>query len=201
MMRATTLLAMTALATIAMPAIAQAQVTARADGAEARQGDATVRVVALTDSILRVRIARGGTMPEDASWAVDKDTRAQHVAVTPAADGFATRAMRVRFLADGRLRVEDLAGTLISEDVAPIAFDGKAFTLKKAMPQAEHYFGMGDKTGGLDRRGKSFVHWNTDAYGFGSGDDPIYKSIPFFIGVGGAGGSYGLFLEIGRAHV
>ncbi len=198
-MRANLLLAMTALATMTVPAAATAQtaaaVTVRTDGAEARQGDAIVRVVALTDAILRIRIGRDGAMPEDASWAVDKATRAQKVAVTPAADGFTTRTMRVRFLADGRLRVEDLAGNVISEDATPATFDGTAFTLKKTMPQAEHYFGMGDKTGGLDRRGKTFVHWNTDAFGFTSAEDPIYKSIPFFIGVGGAGGSYGVFLD------
>lgn len=198
-MRATMLLALTALATATVPSLASAQaapaVTARSDGAEIATAGATIRVVALTDSILRIRVGRGGAMPEDASWAVDAKTRAQHVAVTPAADGFATKALRVRFLADGRLRVEDLAGNLISEDAAPVAIDGKGFALAKTMPQAEHYFGMGDKTGGLDRRGKSFVDWNTDAFGFGSGDDPIYKSIPFFIGVGGAGGSYGLFLD------
>ena len=192
-MRATTLLAMTALASVAAPALAQ--VSPRPDGAEVRQGVATVRVVALTDSILRIRVGRDGTMPEDASWAVDATTRGRHVAVIPAADGFATKALRVRFAADGRLRVEDLAGKLISEDAAPVRLDGTAFTLAKTMPQAEHYFGLGDKTGGLDRRGKSYVDWNTDAFGFGSGDDPIYKSIPFFLGVGGAGGSYGIFLD------
>lgn len=193
-MRAATLLGMTALATLSAPAFAQ-MVTARPDGVDVAQAGATIRVVALTDSILRIRIGRDGAMPEDASWAVDPATRAQHVAVTPAADGFVTKALRVRFAADGAMRVEDLAGHVISADAAPAKLDGKAFTLAKTMPQAEHYFGMGDKTGGLDRRGKSFVHWNTDAFGFGVGDDPIYKSIPFFIGVGGAGGSYGLFLD------
>ena len=73
--------------------------------------------------------------------------------------------------------------------------DGRAFTLRKQLPLSTHIFGLGDKTGGLDRRGKAFVDWNTDAYGFSSADDPIYKSIPFFLAVGGEGGSYGLFLD------
>ncbi len=203
MMRATMLLAMTALATTgtAVPASAQAQsvasgtVVARADGADMQRGDVVIRAVALADSILRIRIMRPDGMNEDASWAVDRKTRDARVPVTAAADGFATKALRLRFASDGRVIVEDLAGNVVSADAAPASFDGKAFTLKKAMPQGEHYFGMGDKTGGLDRRGKSFVNWNTDAFGFTSADDPIYKSIPFFIGVGGAGGSYGLFLD------
>ena len=55
---------------------------------------------------------------------------------------------------------------------------------------------MGDKTGPLDRRGYTFINWNTDAFGFTPSSDPIYKSIPFFIGSRQrAGGSYGLFLD------
>jgi alpha-glucosidase len=173
----------------AAPAAASSASSASAaasSGIEVRHGQLTTRVVALTDDILRVTVAPGGAYPEDASWAVPAAVRAGRAHVTPMPNGFATRTLRVE-LQDGRLVVHDLAGKLVSADAAPAAFDGHAFTLKKQLPQAEHYFGMGDKTGGLDRRGKSFVDWNTDAYGFGPGDDPIYKSIPFFIGVGGDG--------------
>lgn len=170
-------------------------ITARPEGMEVRAGATVLRVAALTDDILRVRVARDGRFPEDASWAVPAEMRARHVTVTPAADGFATRTLRVR-LTGGKLVVEDLAGKVISADaIDPVQLDGRGFTLRKAMPQSEHYFGLGDKTGGLDRRGKSFVDWNTDAFGFSSSDDPIYKSIPFFIGVGGQGGSYGILLD------
>ena len=112
-------------------------------------------------------------------------------------DGFATAAIRVRIDgATGRMTIEDPAGKVITADGAdPFRIEGNRFTLKKILPQTEHIFGMGDKTGGIDRRGYSFVDWNTDAYGFSSSADPIYKSIPFFIGVGGDGGSYGLFLD------
>ena len=48
----------------------QGTIAARNDGIEVRRGDTVMRVTALTDDILRVRIARGGTFPEDASWAV-----------------------------------------------------------------------------------------------------------------------------------
>jgi alpha-glucosidase len=165
------------------------------DGMEIRQGSLRIRVLALSDDILRVTMAPGGALPEDASWAVPADVRARRVRVQAGPAGFATRALRVA-VEDGRLVVSDLAGKPISADALdPVKLDGHAFTLRKQMPQAEHYYGLGDKTGGLDRRGKSFVDWNTDAYGFSSADDPIYKSIPFFIGVGGAGGSYGIFLD------
>jgi len=167
----------------------------RPDGIELRTPALAMRVTALTDTILRVRIGRGGRFDEDASWAVPAAVRAGHVAVAATADGFATAALRVR-LAGGRLIVEDKAGKLVAADAAdPVKLDGRAFTLRKQLPLAAHIFGLGDKTGGLDRRGKSFVDWNTDAFGFSPADDPIYKSIPFFIAVGGEGGSYGIFLD------
>ncbi len=37
-----------------------------------------------------------------------------------------------------------------------------------------HYFGLGDKTGPLDRRGEAFALWNSDAGGFGESTDPLY---------------------------
>lgn len=184
--RAALALCLTLLA--ASAAFAQAEVT---------NGNVTVRVSALTDSILRVRIAHGEHFPEDSSWAVSAAARAQHSATIPAANGFDTATLKVRIdPATLRLTVTDLAGkTIVADDADPIKLDGHAFTLRKAMPLGEHYYGLGDKTGPYDRRGASYVDWNTDAYGFGTATDPIYKSIPFFLSVGGEGGAYGIFLD------
>jgi alpha-glucosidase len=180
----------------AAPVQAQpASIAVQDSGMDVRQGGLRIRVLALTDDVLRVTMGAAGTLPEDASWAVPADVRARRVHVQASPTGFATRTLRVD-VRDGRLVVSDLSGKVVSADaVDPVKLDGHAFTLRKQLPQAEHYFGLGDKTGGLDRRGKSFVDWNTDAFGFGSADDPIYKSVPFFIGVGGDGGSYGVFLD------
>ena len=185
------------LSAVAVAAPAAAQVSPVAGGVEVRNAVATMQVVALTPETLRIRVARDGRFAEDASWAVDSETRRLRAAVKPGADGFSTSALRVKVDPQTlALTVTDRAGkVIVADDAQPVAFDGRGFTLKKAMPQAEHYYGLGDKTGPLDRRGGSFVDWNTDAYGFGVGTDPIYKSIPFFVATGGAGGSYGLFLD------
>ena len=168
------------------------------DGVSVRSGMVLLAVTAITDEILRVRIGRDGKLPEDASWAVLPQMRKGHAAVTPLKDGFATRSLTV--IVDPttlKMTVGDESGKLIVADSDdPISVDGMAFVLRKALQASEHIFGLGDKTGGtLDRRGKSYVDWNTDAYGFDSSTDPIYKSIPFFISSGGPGGAYGLFLD------
>lgn len=182
-------------ATAAHATAPAAALSAQRDGVEVTAGALKMRLTALADGLVRVRIARDGAYPEDASWAVLPEQRKARAKVTPTADGFTTASLRVRIGAGGAITFETLDGKIISADAAPVAIDGKSFTLRKTLPITEHFYGLGDKTGGLDRRGKEFVDWNTDAFGFTSADDPIYKSIPFFLSTGAPGGSYGILLD------
>jgi alpha-glucosidase len=168
-----------------------------ANGIEAANGSARTRVTALTDSIVRVRVARGGNFGEDASWAVPAPVRRGSVRVSATADGFRTNAITVHLdRATLQLTLTDAAGRTISADLPePLRFDGDGFTFRKALPIGEHIYGMGDKTGILDRRGYTFTNWNSDTFGYTPSTDPIYKSIPFFIGMNDDGASYGLFLD------
>jgi len=180
------------------PILSSASSTAHlSNGIEASNGAIRIRVTALTDSVVRVRIARSGTFGEDASWAIPAAARHRSVAVVTTPDGFRTKAIAVHLDPETlQLSVTDLSGRTISADQpAPMRFDGNGFTLRKAMPLTEHYFGMGDKTGVLDRRGYTLTNWNSDTFGYTPSTDPIYKSIPFFIATGGPGGSFGIFLD------
>src|SRR5580692_1534551 len=181
---------------------AAADIIVRGDGADIRSGSWLMSVTALTDDILRVRAAAAGELPEDASWAVPGEMRGRsvHVTVKQNADGVdlktATLAVRIE-RSPLRLVVSDLAGHVISADDptrALEAVDG-GFLLRKELTQNEHVFGLGDKTGPLDRRGQAFTLWNDDSYRFQESTDPIYKSIPFFVAAGGPGGSYGILLD------
>ena len=96
--------------------------------------------------------------------------------------GFRTSVLRV--VVDRktlRMTILDHAGNVLNEDARRAQFDGGAFRVYKTMPVDEHYFGLGDKTGPLDRRNQAFSLWNTDAYRFQESTDPIYKAIPFFM--------------------
>jgi alpha-glucosidase len=143
-------------------------------------------VIALRDDVLRVRAAAGHALPEDASWAVAPEVRHSSVVVeredTAQMIGFRTRALHISISRnDLRLIIRDEQGKIVQEDAAPLRFEASAFRVVKSMPADEHYFGLGDKTGPLDRRNHAFTMWNTDAYRFQESTDPIYKSIPFFM--------------------
>ncbi|HEY4968921.1 MAG TPA: hypothetical protein VII35_03390, partial [Steroidobacteraceae bacterium] len=179
-----------------------ADIIIRSDGADIRSGSWFMRVTALTDDILRVRAGAVGDLPEDASWAVPGEMRGRsvHVTVKQDAEGidFQTAALAVRIERSPlRLIVSDLAGHVISADTPARALEvvDSGFLLRKELTEKEHIFGLGDKTGPLDRRGQAFTLWNTDAYRFQESTDPLYKSIPFFISAGGPGGSYGILLD------
>ncbi len=169
------------------------------DGIEIQAGSAILRITALRDDIIRVRIAPGA-LPEDASWAVLPAARTKSIDVQPVQDdasvGFHTAALDVRVERNPlRLVIRDLAGNVISADAVgrPVRFQLGGFTISKQMPGGESYFGLGDKAGAFDRRDQAFTLWNTDI-GPQESTDPLYKAIPFFLGISGTR-AYGLFLD------
>ncbi|HEX4155876.1 MAG TPA: glycoside hydrolase family 31 protein [Acidobacteriaceae bacterium] len=175
------------------------QVKPLANGVELRTETVVAEVLALRDDVLRVRVSPTGQLPEDASWAALPSARHAAAAVTiennANAVGFKTKAVQVEISrSDLSITVRDRSGRIIQEDARPVCFQGNAFRIFKRMPADEHYFGLGDKTGPLDRRGEAFDLWNTDAYRFQESTDPIYKSIPFFITFR-EGTAAGIFLD------
>jgi alpha-glucosidase len=172
------------------------------NGIEVRQGSNTVlQVLALRDDILRIRESLNGQLPEDASWAVPSSMRHETSGIVSESShdaiGFRTKSLRVVIdRTTLRLSITDLEGHVLQEDAAgwPIESHGSRFRVFKNMPDDEHYFGLGDKAGPLDRRGQSFRLWNTDAFQFQESTDPIYKSIPFFLAMRG-GRSVGVLFD------
>ena len=169
------------------------------DGLEVQVGPAIMRITALRDDIIRVRIAPEA-LPEDASWAVLPEARSKSVNVQPidegSSAGFRTAALEVRVEKNpARIVIRDLVGNIISADAPgrPVTFRMGGFSVHKQMLGGDHIFGLGDKTGAFDRGGQAYTLWNTDV-GPQESVDPLYKSIPFFLAIHETR-SYGIFLD------
>ena len=90
---------------------------------------------------------------------------------------------------------QTLDGKIINEDDAlGTSWIGEQVTTYKKLQPNERFIGLGEKTGNLDRRGSAYQNWNTDAYAYHSGTDPLYASIPFYIGIHN-GLCYGIFFD------
>jgi alpha-glucosidase len=171
------------------------------NGIEIKSGAAAVRITALRDDILRIQVSRDGIFPADHSWAILPEMLVLKPQVTSVAGknaGFKTALLQV--VVDSsplRISVLDKTGRVLSSDYAarPVTFYGEQFKAYKSLPTDERIFGLGDKSGGLDRRNRSFQMWNTDAYGWEESTDPLYKALPFFLSLSKDGTSYGTFLD------
>lgn len=78
-----------------------------------------------------------------------------------------------------------------------IMFDPKAgmfVAASKKLGFDEHFYGLGEKASRLDKRRSSFINWNSDTPGYAEGRDPIYQTIPFYIGLE-RGVAYGIFFD------
>lgn len=64
----------------------------------------------------------------------------------------------------------------------------------KQLQKDERFIGLGEKTGNLDRRGSAYENWNTDNPRYGPNDDPLYVTIPFYMGLH-SGLVYGIFMD------
>ena len=169
------------------------------DGVELTAGKVKVRVTVFREGIFRVRVAPDGTFPKDFSWAVIKppEPPAFKVEENPkeiriVAGPVVASVQRTPLL----ISFTDAAGNvyLADEPSLPMAWNGKRVHTWKKMPPDEHYYGLGDKAGPMNRRNRSFTNWNTDEFGWQESSDPLYKTIPFFIGLR-KGVAYGVFFD------
>ncbi|NDV68533.1 glycoside hydrolase family 31 protein [Dysgonomonas sp. 25] len=69
--------------------------------------------------------------------------------------------------------------------------DATAVKAHKVLRSDEQFFGLGEKTGPLNRRGRSYKMWNSDRPCYSVTEDPLAKSIPFFM----SSYRYGIFLD------
>jgi len=179
------------------------RVDRRPDGVIVRSGPARLQVSVHADGVFRVRLAPDGRLDGDASWAVVQDAQSTNVTIDDTRDAIRVRGDGVTAIVHrSPLRVDfvdDEGRPLLADEASlPMAWlpgeHGTRVRVWKSMPADEHYYGLGDKAGPLDRRGRAFAMWNSESYGWQGTSDPLYKSIPFFIGLRG-GVAYGVFFD------
>lgn len=161
---------------------------------------ATVVVSVLAPDLIRVRAVPGRSLPADHSYAVIKtDWPASKVNVSSDRNSYSIRTeqLEVRVqLAPFRIAFYDAQGQLLSKDAdnLGISWDGPRVRIWKSQPADEHYYGFGEKSTPLDKRGRSLVMWNWDPEGFDASSEPLYQSVPFFIALR-KGRAYGTFFD------
>jgi alpha-glucosidase len=169
------------------------------DGVELTAGSAKVLITAFRNGIFRVRLSPNGKFAKDYSWAVIESPDPPPVKVEESqqevriiAGNISATVHKSPLLID----FSDASGNVLlaDEPALPMAWNGRRVHVWKKMPPDENYYGLGDKAGPMNRRNRSFTNWNTDEFGWQESSDPLYKTIPFFIGLR-KGVAYGVFFD------
>jgi alpha-glucosidase len=166
------------------------------------QDQSQVRIDLLAPDLVRVRAAYGTTIPEaNPSWAIAKtswDVPRWKLAETKEALEISTDELVVVVHRNPLLIdfVDAKTGHVINADHKPMMHDAgsQAIAATKKLGFDEHFYGLGEKAARLDKRRGQFTMWNTDAFGYKEGTDPLYQSIPFYIGWE-HGDAYGIFYD------
>ncbi|HLL73049.1 MAG TPA: glycoside hydrolase family 31 protein [Pyrinomonadaceae bacterium] len=165
---------------------------------------ARVQVSFFDLDVVRVRLAPRGVFERDysyAKWSRDRKTVAAVIKETRANVEITTRVEGPKIVIRREpfsFSVLDARGNVIVDDDAarPVSFDTEtgAIEASKRRDELEFYYGFGEKALPTSRQGQTIVNWNTDAYAYQLGNDPIYQSVPFFIALR-QGRAYGLFFD------
>ncbi len=74
----------------------------------------------------------------------------------------------------------------IAADAEPASWNRRGFLLRHRLYDGESVYGLGEKTGFLDKRGRRYEMWNSDVFSaHTTTTDPLYVSVPFFIRLSG----------------
>lgn len=172
-------------------------------------GDERFRVDVLQNELLRLKISQAKVFDEDPTFSVvgaNTPSVAFEVQQNDAAITLTTRSVKLviqrdpfalsAYRTDGSVIFEDAE----DEDGTPIGYLqlNDNFVVTRKIAWHDSIYGLGQKTGPSDRRGRSFIMWNTDIlhpnvlednrlletdleqHGRNTDYDPYYSSTPFF---------------------
>src|SRR5919202_1082238 len=211
-----------------------AQVTRTQRGILAEVDGELLRIDVIRDDIVRLKISRGRSFDEAPSFAVCADLDAVATAFTIDEGDGAVRVRTSRMVVTlshdpFRLDAHRADGSAIFETHQDrdgnhwtYATLNDDFVVRRTCRQEDAFFGLGEKTGRFNRKGRHFTLWNTDVLSptaageFTAGKaqddprgdntstefDPYYVSIPFFYHMSHEGDRMsGFFVDNGyRGH-
>lgn len=159
----------------------------------------------LHDNVLRFRYATENLFEPDFSYAISDDASNgfNHLGVIETGTEFWVETEKLKVLIDKktlRVQISDLEGNIINEDELGFHWEenyeygGNTVKMSKITQSAESFYAMGDKATHSNLKGKRVNNWATDQYAFGKDQEPLYKAIPFYVGLHN-NMAYGIFFD------
>lgn len=162
-----------------------------------------LRIEVVRADVVRFKLSRGGVFDERPTFAVCVDPLSLDVdvdvSIEPDVARVSTGALVVSLWLDPfRLDVHRPDGSVVAESVVAYSTLNDAFEVRRRCRAEDAIYGLGEKSGAFNRKGRDFTLWNVDVLNphetreFTEGRegprgdrrsvefDPYYVSIPFF---------------------
>ena len=164
-----------------------------------------LKVTVLRDSLIRFRFTTKGYFSTDFSYAIDKSHSHGYnfLELSEQEDYYQIKTSKVKCRIqkiDMRLSIFDLEDAIILEDELGFHWEesyeygGNIVKMSKASKDGECFYGLGDKATQMNLKGKRLENFATDQYAFQKDQEPLYKVVPFYIGLQNKQ-SYGIFFD------
>ena len=170
------------------------------------ENNVVLQVSVQRDSVLRFRFTTTSIFENDFSYGISKKASNgfNHLEAIEEEDKYViiTKKLICHIAkADMRTSIYDAQDhALLCEDELGFHWEesyeygGDIVKMTKVSQDSESFYGLGDKPVEINLKGKRFENWVTDSYAYGKNTDPIYKAIPFFMGLH-HDKTYGIFFD------
>lgn len=169
------------------------------------QNNVVLELSVIRDSVLRFRFGTRGQLEPDFSYAISENTIKgyNHLEVSEDVDNYIVTTSKLVCKIEKKSlqhKIYDTSGQLINEDEIGFHYEefydkgGCIVKMSKKTQKKEAFYGMGDKPMQCNLRGKRVQNWPTDQYAFAKDQDPIYKAVPFYVGLHDTQ-AYGIFFD------
>ncbi len=167
--------------------------------------DVILKLTVLRDSMIRFRYTTKGYFSRDFSYAIDKKHSHGYnfLEVTDEVDFYQIKTSKLQCRIqkiDLRVSIYDLNGFAILEDELGFHWEesyelgGNIVKMSKSSKDGECFYGLGDKATQLNLKGKRIENFATDQYAFQKEQEPLYKVVPFYVGLHNQQ-AYGIFFD------
>lgn len=161
----------------------------------------TLRLYVLGPTLVRIHYTRDQQGHPDRGWThVLTDWPKNPYPSSEQAEHFLLHTPSLTFQihkTDASIQIKTTNGQILSQDI-PSTTTTYPSLVRKRIDATEYFYGFGEKTGPLNKRGFKLSMWNTDPLyptnQYTPTADPIYQSIPFFIGLRNKQ-AYGVYLN------
>lgn len=164
-----------------------------------------LQVTILRGSVIRFRYATDNNFEKDFSYAISEDGVRGYSILEIEEEVTCYKIITRRIIIqvdkkDLKKTIYDREGNIICKDdwgfhwEQSYEYGGSIVKMSKSAPQGECYYGLGDKPMHLNLKGKRVENWATDQYAYGKDQDPLYKSVPFYVGMYEER-AYGIFFD------